>query len=324
MSNELGNYLYEKTLKQIQSMCTNYSTKILADFIVNKAPSTQIYNISDVIYSLTEKRSNLRVGEDLSLWILQATGLTFSQSEERYMRINTEFTPFVDNLFTYARTNNHLYYSFLLHRLDDNRAVVFFGFMQEPTFEFTICQSIPVEIHEDHIICDIEHLLSAAKVFDTTREVVMNSVEIMKSIFVGYTAALFAMFRDIANQNKHAFRCYTDEETENKSTYFRTKLGDKHAVKVDTKPIILVLRDNTDVERKVNEYKNPRGSIHYSFSWIVRGHYRKLHNPDTVGVNRNGERCVSGYTWIETYTKGDPNLPLLKRETIVIDKREIK
>ena len=72
---------------------------------------------------------------------------------------------------------------------------------------------------------------------------------------------------------------------------------------------------------KINKYKNPRGTIHYSFSWVVRGHYRRLHNPATMGYNRSGEKVMQGMTWVETYLKGDTNLPLLKRETIVIDKR---
>ena len=40
-----------------------------------------------------------------------------------------------------------------------------------------------------------------------------------------------------------------------------------------------------------------------------------------MGYNRSGEKVMQGMTWVETYLKGDTNLPLLKRETIVIDKR---
>ena len=36
-----------------------------------------------------------------------------------------------------------------------------------------------------------------------------------------------------------------------------------------------------------------------------------------MGLDRNGKRCVQGATWIETYMKGDENLPLLRREHVV-------
>ena len=46
-------------------------------------------------------------------------------------------------------------------------------------------------------------------------------------------------------------------------------------------------------------------------TWDVMSHWRKLSNPESLGKDRYGERTVTGYTWIETYTKGDDNLPTI-------------
>ena len=131
---------------------------------------------------------------------------------------------------------------------------------------------------------------------------------------------LMKMFKDLTDKDKKQYRCYVDENDTKLSYYYRSPLN-KKVTKAETKPIILVLNDTKDVERKVQEHRRKNGKIHYAFSWVVRGHYRRLHNPKSMGLDRNGVRCMPGVTWIETYMKGDENLPLLKRERIVIDKR---
>ena len=321
MSNEVGNHLYKLTIKKIQALCTNYATKILADYVVDKSTSTQIYNVTDIVLAASQRKSDLRVGEDLGKWVWEVSGFTMEQVEPAIIKLNTDYTLFTDHIFAYAKTLNNLHYVFLIHRLDDDRAVIFFGFV-ENLEKFTIFQTIPVEIHENHLILDIKHLLNATAEFDVTRKQFTRTLEIMKSVFIGYTSNIFALFRDIADQNRRTYRCYVDEEDNKKATYYRKKLGDRKSIKVLDKPIILVLRDNDEIEQKINEHKSKRGNIRYAFSWIVRGHYRRLHDPESFGKDRNGDRVIQGMTWVETYLKGDENLPLLKRETIVIDKRK--
>ena len=38
-------------------------------------------------------------------------------------------------------------------------------------------------------------------------------------------------------------------------------------------------------------------------AWRVRGHWRKYEGG--IGKDRNGERCVEGYTWVSAYEKGE-------------------
>jgi hypothetical protein len=45
--------------------------------------------------------------------------------------------------------------------------------------------------------------------------------------------------------------------------------------------------------------------IDWRNSWNVRAHWRKLANPESLGLDRKGERAVKGYTWIGHYKKGE-------------------
>lgn len=319
MTNELGNHLYKLTIKQVQALCHSKYTKMLADYVVDNAVKTTIYNISDVISVLGKTNTNLRVGENLPLWVHTISGIPISDKDDNLIDFYTEYTPFVDHYFAYGIADNGLQYVLLSHRIDDTRAAIFFGFVEDNNF--TVFQCIPLTIIDNIVRVDLTRLLEAADMFSKNIRYVRNSREVMKTLFVGYLSCLFAMFRDITNQDKKMFKCFVDEAEQPKMSYYR-KRSNKEVIKVQDKPIILILRDEGDINHKIITHKSSSGRIHYAFSWVVRGHYRRLHNPESIGRDRNGERCIQGMTWIDTYLKGDENLPLLKRETIVIDKRK--
>lgn len=44
--------------------------------------------------------------------------------------------------------------------------------------------------------------------------------------------------------------------------------------------------------------------ITWKHSWTVSAHWRRLANPNSIGMDRYGERTVEGYTWIDHYQKG--------------------
>lgn len=48
--------------------------------------------------------------------------------------------------------------------------------------------------------------------------------------------------------------------------------------------------------------------IDWSSAWNVRAHWRRLNNPESVGIGRNGLRDVVGFTWISNYKKGEGEL----------------
>ena len=50
--------------------------------------------------------------------------------------------------------------------------------------------------------------------------------------------------------------------------------------------------------------------IEYSNGFYVSAHWRKTRKPDSMGLNREGERCVKGLTWVGHYFKGED--PIIK------------
>ena len=133
--------------------------------------------------------------------------------------------------------------------------------------------------------------------------------------FVGTLSFILKMFHDLTDKSQSC-RCYVDTTEDTRTEYFRSPVN-KKVTKLGNKPIILILNNDSEADKKAQRYKRRQGRIQYAFSWVVRGHYRKLHNPKSIGLDRNGKRCVQGATWIETYMKGDENLPLLRRERVV-------
>ena len=100
------------------------------------------------------------------------------------------------------------------------------------------------------------------------------------------------------------------------------KVGNKNTSKrfnSPLNPIYVVLDSEKGLEEAKKYKRNQNRSFEYTFSWIVKGHYRTLHNPKTVGVSRCGNRDIVGKTWIASYTKGNRDCPIrVKPETIVL------
>lgn len=51
-------------------------------------------------------------------------------------------------------------------------------------------------------------------------------------------------------------------------------------------------------------------NIHWQTSWAVMAHWRRLKNPESMGLGRQGKRNVKGYTWVNNYSKGDGALKM--------------
>lgn len=45
--------------------------------------------------------------------------------------------------------------------------------------------------------------------------------------------------------------------------------------------------------------------IDWTTSWNVMAHWRRLLNPESLGIGRDGERNIKGHTWITSFKKGD-------------------
>lgn len=326
MSNEIGNALYKAVLSRISEMCKGSTDKrMLADFILDKADKTLIFNVSDVIQRTlslkhimkrAEGAENVVKSENLESDISITTGYQAARPSATSITLKCSWGSYTDDFFAYAIAdeNKKFYSVYLVHRLDDNRVISFIGVCHPGGVAFL--ESVPVEVDLNGVTLELKHLQ------EHFNEVGFSgSAEVLEHQTLQF-AVINKMFQDLTNQDKNRYKCYVDKEETDRTKFYRKLNTKKSVVKVSDKPIILVLRDDEQLKSNVQKYRNPRGHIEYSFSWVVRGHYRRLHNPDAVGMNRNGERVVQGMTWVDTYLKGDTNLPLLKRETTVIDKRK--
>ena len=121
MSNELGNLLYDITLKEIIKCCKNKEQKILADYVLEKIPATQIFNITDVMFdSLTNEFGSGGIDK----WVWEKCNIKTTLNGEGRVNMQSAWTPYVDNVFVYAHTHNNMYYVGLFHRLDDGSLVL--------------------------------------------------------------------------------------------------------------------------------------------------------------------------------------------------------
>jgi hypothetical protein len=77
----------------------------------------------------------------------------------------------------------------------------------------------------------------------------------------------------------------------------------KHGRKVEYKPRdVIYIHPKRAVLPSVTATGN---KIRWQSSWLVRSHWRKLINTETLGLSRVGDRIVKGFTWISNYKKGD-------------------
>lgn len=61
--------------------------------------------------------------------------------------------------------------------------------------------------------------------------------------------------------------------------------------------MIIYISDKKEFKKNHPELQNKIiNKPKYAFE--VRGHQRKLHNPNTLGKDRNGDYCVKSFTWV--------------------------
>jgi len=79
---------------------------------------------------------------------------------------------------------------------------------------------------------------------------------------------------------------------------------------------ISIPKDYVFIVSPKNSYQNsfPGMKIDWSHRWEVRGHWRSIKG---IGVDRDGNRCISGFTWIKPYKKGPEEAPLIKKQRII-------
>lgn len=155
-----------------------------------------------------------------------------------------------------------------------------------------------------------EKRVDLRKTFDTIGTSLTPETEIHHKL----VGNLFLRMTD-ENEQKY-LRTYKEEPATVQSLYIRES-NKVPAVKIPKqRPVYIVLDKKKDEPVKHRTYTTSR--IEHICSWIVRGHYRRLHNPNSFGMDRYGNRTLQGKTWIAPYRKGDESLPIKQVEKIVI------
>ena len=321
-SNDLGNLFYKKTLQYVIKKASNKEQRQLVDYMLERSSAVQIYNVTDVLDGFIKIADVVTPESDgLPSFIKTTTGIDVTiNTEDCSCTFNYSWTPYVDDLYIYSETNNGLYYSVLIHRISDERVIIIFGtitregkvtMMNTSTVEL---KALGLYVQYGNVRDSVHDLIHELGIQNDYRKV-QYMYDAIHVCFVGTLSFILKMFHDLTDKSQSC-RCYVDTTEDTRTEYFRSPVN-KKVTKVGNKPIILILNNDSEADKKAQRYKRRQGRIQYAFSWVVRGHYRKLHNPKSIGLDRNGKRCVQGATWIETYMKGDENLPLLRRERVV-------
>ena len=130
---------------------------------------------------------------------------------------------------------------------------------------------------------------------------------------------ILELFNQINDTDNKRYNVYSEDTNERP----RLIVKDNITHKLLNRPTYIVLNKEVK-ETEVRKYARKSDSkIEYSFSWIVRGHYRKLHDNTSNGKDIFG-RPIQGKTWVESYLKGDKNMPLRVSQYKVIEDSSLK
>ncbi len=77
------------------------------------------------------------------------------------------------------------------------------------------------------------------------------------------------------------------------------------AIKIPQRPIYYVLEKNEAPARTKNI--KVTGTLEYSHAFKIRGHWRRI-SEKSIGKDRNGNYCITGFTWVTEYVKGEGEL----------------
>jgi len=100
--------------------------------------------------------------------------------------------------------------------------------------------------------------------------------------------------------------------------YYRYKSKKRGALKVNAKPIYIVLdKKKSNINYNYSNIEK-QGRLEYNFAFPVIGHWRRLSDLYKIGKDREDNYAVEGFTWIKSHIRGDKNSPIIQRERIII------
>lgn len=99
----------------------------------------------------------------------------------------------------------------------------------------------------------------------------------------------------------------------------RARVGsgkDRQAIKINKIVRVMLKSERKEYERTAGRH------IEWTHKWEVMGHWVTLHNPDTIGKDRDGNYCVRGRTWRSEHVKGKGDL--VKKSRVIIEDSDVQ
>ena len=338
MSVELSNKIFNEFVKYYLKNIKSYTKGISHDNIMEYLMSARIYNIADChkdrVVSISQKLN------DNNIRLNNVFTTAFNNKPTKLVRsLNTQEISWVIEdskvlsvdhpvfvIVTVNRDTKMLKRSgglaeFVLVLPFSNRAIIIQGIVMT-NFQMKDVLAIQVECDELEGITKLTPKLSPSVIpdFNSSAESIEESNKYAYLLHVATSVgSVLDVFNCLENQEKRMFNCYSEKPEGNKYIHMRNPKTEEVS-KYPFKSLFIILRNDNELSKKVQRITNSGRKIEYSFSWIVRGHWRNLHNPESIGKGISGEDVV-GKTYIHSYLKGDKDAPLLKKETVVLDRR---
>lgn len=109
-----------------------------------------------------------------------------------------------------------------------------------------------------------------------------------------------------------------DDNSNSKPKYYRYNDKNKGVIRFNPKPTYIVLSE--EKHKTLKNYDNiiSNGKIERCFSFPVMGHWRRLSSQERIGKDKQDNYTIQGYTWVKDFIKGNKDMPLIKKEKIVL------
>lgn len=333
MSVELSNKIFNEFVKHYLRTIKVYTEGISRDDLVEYLMSAKIYNVSDCCKDLSDRiiqaiyKNNNPSLEELFAPAFKGrtTHTRFDDtSGEPQTYWEVEGTLGIDHpVFAYRMADKRVtdcMVDFIMTLPFSDRAIFILGSARK---NFEIINNVSVRVVCEENLLKIYPLLPPDIAINPLTYTGDNQKDLgwlFTNMFIAYrVGTLLGIFKHLGNQEKQMFNCYSEKPEGNKYIHMRNPKT-KEVSKYPFKSLFIILKNDNELSKKVQRITNSGRKIEYSFSWIVRGHWRNLHNPESIGKGISGEDVV-GKTYIHSYLKGDKDAPLLKKETVVLDRR---
>ena len=274
---------------------TSLTGELLSDFYeVNRARTR-----GDKFFENANLGAKERITEFLNIQTNALTGEDYSESLWRYTLPNP-------NVYVELANTNDLYIGVLLATFDNICVGHILTYQPEGVehktyFTLNIDESSDDELPKWHVMSiNDDYLGSYSSEYDKIDKEIN---ETLVSLIVRPLTLIMEIFHRVNNTAKKHYNFYS-EDTSERPHYVNYKGG---KCVLPNKPTYIILdKDIKDVRKYARKSDS---KLEYSFSWIVRGHYRRLQYHEHMGTDMFG-KPVQGKTWIASYVKGDKNLPL--------------